>query len=245
MGIFDRIMSSIGSIFGRDEPSGDESTTRETRVSVERDTRTDSDDDGAENEEPVAAETDAAASTGSVVDEETTDEPEEAAEPSEAVDVADDGSEVTSDEVDEDADESVAADTEAAASTGSVVDDGTTDDPAEAAEPAEAAQPTDEADPITGEAAGADVVEEAEPENESYVDDDAGDGDVPDTEAANESVDNVKGIGPAYAERLADAGVSTVGELVAADPESLADDIGVSEKRIARWIDRAKERLDS
>lgn len=49
----------------------------------------------------------------------------------------------------------------------------------------------------------------------------------------------IKGIGPAYAERLESAGVGTVGELAGADADALADATDISAKRIQGWIDRA------
>ena len=55
-------------------------------------------------------------------------------------------------------------------------------------------------------------------------------------------VDDIKGIGPAYAERLADAGVSTVPELADADAAELDDATGIGENRIQGWIDRANAR---
>jgi len=55
-------------------------------------------------------------------------------------------------------------------------------------------------------------------------------------------VEEVKGIGPAYAGRLEDAGVTTIGQLAVADAESLAAATDVSQKRIARWIERARAR---
>ncbi|WP_134669223.1 helix-hairpin-helix domain-containing protein [Halorussus marinus] len=57
-----------------------------------------------------------------------------------------------------------------------------------------------------------------------------------------EPLDDIKGIGSAYAERLNDAGVGDIAELARADPEQLAAETGVSEKRIVTWIDRAKAR---
>lgn len=127
-------------------------------------------------------------------------------------------------------DEPPAAATDASASTESLVDDAVEEaepeSPADAAEPAEAAGP-DETDMETD-------IEDVEP--------DAGD-DVPDTEGA-ESVEIVSGVGPAYAERLADAGVETVAELAAADVADLADETGLSPKRIRRWVDDAADRLD-
>lgn len=116
--------------------------------------------------------------------------------------------------VDGESDEPAAAGTDAAASTGSM-----TAEPPEqgAAEPAEAAGPTaevDEADAVSGE----------------------------ETEAAAGPVEEVSGIGQAYAQRLNEAGVETVADLLAADPDDLADASELSAKRIGRWQDRAEDR---
>jgi predicted flap endonuclease-1-like 5' DNA nuclease len=54
-------------------------------------------------------------------------------------------------------------------------------------------------------------------------------------------VDQIKGIGPAYGERLAEMGIETVDELAAADPVDVADGASVGEKRASRWIDRAEQ----
>ena len=51
----------------------------------------------------------------------------------------------------------------------------------------------------------------------------------------------IKGIGPAYSERLGDAGISSVEELVEADAETLGEQINVSPKTVDNWIDRAAE----
>lgn len=107
--------------------------------------------------------------------------------------------------------EPVATETEAAASTDSLVDEvDETDDSEGAAEPAEAAG---------GE--GADVA----------VDDDD----------ASAAVEDIKGIGPAYAERLAEIGIETVDDLADADPAEVAEGTSVGEKRAATWIERANE----
>jgi len=60
-------------------------------------------------------------------------------------------------------------------------------------------------------------------------------------EEDHQHVESISGIGPAYANRLADAGVESVGDLAAADADALADDTGISTKRIGRWIERAEE----
>ncbi len=65
-----------------------------------------------------------------------------------------------------------------------------------------------------------------------------------DADGATEPVESIKGIGPAYAARLDRFDVETVGDLAAADPAGLADGSDISEKRIARWIERARTRLE-
>jgi hypothetical protein len=41
---------------------------------------------------------------------------------------------------------------------------------------------------------------------------------------------------------LSNAGVDSVGDLAAADATALADELDLSEKRVSRWIDRARDR---
>ena len=55
------------------------------------------------------------------------------------------------------------------------------------------------------------------------------------------SVEEIKGIGPAYAERLAGIGIETIDELAEADAAAVAEETSVGEKRAATWIDRANE----
>jgi len=66
-------------------------------------------------------------------------------------------------------------------------------------------------------------------------------GDDKDPTPTDDPVDSIKGIGPAYAERLADAGVDSIADLAAADAADLAAAIDLSETRVGRWIDRANE----
>ncbi|MFD1634788.1 DUF4332 domain-containing protein [Haloplanus ruber] len=122
--------------------------------------------------------------------------------------------------------DTAAAGTEATASTGSLVDE----DADAAAEPAEAAGPDagdteTELDTAAAESAGESTGEHDGP-----------------PEVDVESVEVIKGIGPAYAERLSAAGVESVADLAAADAEDLAPQIDLSAKRVGRWIDRAKDR---
>lgn len=61
-----------------------------------------------------------------------------------------------------------------------------------------------------------------------------------DAEEASDPVTDVKGIGPAYAERLAEAGVENIADLAGANAESLEAATDISANRIQRWIDRAQ-----
>jgi predicted flap endonuclease-1-like 5' DNA nuclease len=126
-------------------------------------------------------------------------------------------------------DDASAAGTDATASTDSLVDE-----TEGAAEPAEAV----ETDGVETELGTAEAESEGETtgEHEATVD-------IDDAEAdASESVEVVKGIGPAYAERLANAGVHSVSDLAAADVADLAEAVDLSETRVGRWIERAQER---
>ncbi|MFB6308459.1 MAG: DUF4332 domain-containing protein, partial [Haloarculaceae archaeon] len=60
-------------------------------------------------------------------------------------------------------------------------------------------------------------------------------------DTADASVDEIKGIGQAYSDRLGAAGVETVADLAAADAATLAEETGIAEGRIETWIDRAGE----
>jgi predicted flap endonuclease-1-like 5' DNA nuclease len=119
-------------------------------------------------------------------------------------------------------DEPVAEPTDAAGSTESIVDEDAATEPTEAAEPAEAAGP--ESEDITTD------VDDTGPEPEETAD-----------ATESPSVQELKGIGPAYGERLADAGVGTVADLAEADPEDLAERTTVSESRLREWIERARD----
>jgi predicted flap endonuclease-1-like 5' DNA nuclease len=80
---------------------------------------------------------------------------------------------------------------------------------------------------------------------------DAGD-DGPDTEPADDddsgadtvespSVEEIKGIGPTYAERLEAAGIRTVADLAAADPADVAEAAETGENRAGDWVERAQD----
>ena len=156
--------------------------------------------------------------------------PEQADRTSVAVEREPDGEETTEAEATEEStteheesvEEPIAEGTDAAGSTGSIVDEETAaSDAVSAAEPAEAAGP--ESEDITTDVA------ETDPDAESA------------TQAESPPVQEIKGIGPAYGERLGDVGVVTVDDLTAADPEELAAQTGLSDSRTQDWIERARE----
>jgi len=134
-------------------------------------------------------------------------------------------------------DEPVAAGTSAAGSTGSITEEPPEvpgdDDVAAAAEPAEAAGPESQVEtPETTDV-------EAEAEAEAEADDAEAEPEAEPEVGTDESVDAIQGIGPAYAERLREAGIETVGDLRGADVTDLAEETGLSEKRLGRWVERA------
>lgn len=71
---------------------------------------------------------------------------------------------------------------------------------------------------------------------------DAGD-DVPEPEDS-EPVAEIKGIGPAYAGRLQQAGVESVADLASADADELGGETDIAPTRIQNWIDRAQARME-
>jgi predicted flap endonuclease-1-like 5' DNA nuclease len=212
---------------------------------AETDEDRDATDDGEvadDTDEAVAADTSASGSTGSIVDADAADDPEQRAEAAETGIGTPDGDGDTDVDTDTDTDtdaeaeatpdpdtstaESAAAGTDAAASTGSLVD-ADPDDATTAAEPGEAVGTPD--DPDAGE---------AEAETDTDTDTDA------DTDDTSDPVEVIRGIGPAYGERLAGIGIETVAQLAAADPEELGARIDVSPSRVTRWVERANARLE-
>lgn len=128
--------------------------------------------------------------------------------------------------------ETAAAGTDAAGSTGSITEEPPGDEDV-MAEPSDAAgpDPTDTAQVPAEDETPADVAE----------DEDAADLGKDDTAADAEDVEAISGVGPAYAARLHEAGIETVTDLATADPADVADETDVSETRVGRWIDRARD----
>ncbi|WP_254839296.1 class III poly(R)-hydroxyalkanoic acid synthase subunit PhaC [Natronomonas marina] len=95
-----------------------------------------------------------------------------------------------------------------------------------------------------------DVDVEAAVEEEAHAIEEAVAGEAED-EIAEEAVDpagtegsdleEIDGIGPAYAERLREGGILTVAQLAESDPETVAEAAGVGTARVEGWIDAAGE----
>ena len=211
------ILQKIKSLLGLGS-NGSEPGETETTVTVERE----SDDLG---DEPVDGET-------PDEDEEIESDDDEAAEPYD-----DEAAEPDDDEATEsDDDEAAEPDDDEAAEPD--------DDEAAESDDDEAAEPDDdeEAEPDDDEAAESDDDEEVEPDDDEAAESDDDEEVEPDDGVEDgDSVELIKGIGPAYGERLATAGILTVDQLAAADPGEVAEEASVSENRASTWIERAKE----
>lgn len=111
---------------------------------------------------------------------------------------------------------------------------------AEAAEPSTAAvEPDDTTAPTESQPT------ESEDEPEKPAEPEAAEPEAPEDAPGDDSpVTEISGIGPAYSERLANANITTVSELAAADASELASEVDVSETRLAGWIEAARERAD-
>ncbi|WP_115865632.1 helix-hairpin-helix domain-containing protein [Halorussus litoreus] len=108
----------------------------------------------------------------------------------------------------------------------------------------EADAPAAEADDDVTEVEDTETADEAETTDaeSAETEDDTEEVAAEESESAGEPLEDVKGIGPAYAERLRSAGVADVAELATADADRLAEETDLSEKRISRWIEQAQAR---
>jgi predicted flap endonuclease-1-like 5' DNA nuclease len=65
----------------------------------------------------------------------------------------------------------------------------------------------------------------------------------PAPEPATDDLTSIKGIGPVYAARLADIGITTFQNLAAADQHTITEATNASASAIAQWISQAQGRI--
>ena len=63
---------------------------------------------------------------------------------------------------------------------------------------------------------------------------------APTEPAPDAELEDIKGIGPAYGERLREAGIEGIGDLADADAAALAAETDIAESRVADWVEQAK-----
>lgn len=112
-------------------------------------------------------------------------------------------------------------------------------------EPATTDDEEDEEQVEADTAADAEASEGTATDEESTPDEgeiqDAEEPDASGASGSDEPVDELNGVGPAYAQRLGDAGIESVGELADADAGELSEATEIAEGRIQGWIDQAGE----
>jgi predicted flap endonuclease-1-like 5' DNA nuclease len=256
MGILDKIKSVLGMGDSTSERDGARRES-DSGVTVERERTTEADATAGAEAEPGRSEP---ATGGDRAGEAEPDRPEPAAEEDRdgeedvpSGDVADTDTGVGADTEAETEPETETdpgagtADTEEVSDQEGAVEDGATavetdvassestvdEAGGEDVDPGEAAGPADTAVGAEGEESGAGLPSEGEGDSGAAA---------AEADEAGEPVTRIKGIGPAYAETLAAVGVGSVDDLAAADASDLAERTDVSEKRLERWIGRAKNR---
>lgn len=127
-----------------------------------------------------------------------------------------------------------------------------TDDPTSVVEPVsdgDGAESPDAGSAAGEESADDDAPTSAEPDEhveapvadaEESADSEPVDDEPTDEPVDSPSVEEIKGIGPTYAERLEAAGIRTVAELSAADPPAVAEAAETGETRAGDWVERAQ-----
>lgn len=68
--------------------------------------------------------------------------------------------------------------------------------------------------------------------------------DEPDPDPEESTLEDIKGIGPTYGDKLRDAGIESVPALAEADAEELAAETEISETRLATWVERARVHVE-
>jgi predicted flap endonuclease-1-like 5' DNA nuclease len=212
MALLQKLKSMLSDLTGSGD---DEDRSRDVGVTVERDAT----EPATESEAAVKRADTGGSGQAAAQAVETTAESEQAATDADA-------STGTADSTDE---ASTASDA-TPETTADAIDEAETDE-AEADE-----SETDESSAADAEAAEATTADAPAAETETAAEADA------DEPAGDPDLESIKGIGPAYADRLRDAGVETVEQLAEADATALGEATDLSPNRIGNWIDRAQAR---
>ncbi|WP_436907374.1 helix-hairpin-helix domain-containing protein [Halosimplex marinum] len=85
-----------------------------------------------------------------------------------------------------------------------------------------------------------DAEAEGDDAGDAQAEADDAEADAPTDPAPDAELEDIKGIGPTYAERLREAGVDGVGGLAGADPAALAEETDIAESRVENWVEQAK-----
>ena len=231
MGLLQKLKSVLG-LNGTESsesgPSGDVDVTVEREPSTEDEDAVKGTDTAGTGGQTSDSEAAASESADAGVEAPSADEFEAEPDAVETDEAEADAVETDETEADEgETDETEADEIDAAEAADEAEPEETAPEPEEAATDTEAAPPT-----------------EPEPDSETAAAE-------PDAEAATEAAETVEGstdpvtelngIGPAYGDRLAGVGIDTVGELAAADPAEVADQIDLGESRVAGWVEQANE----
>ena len=65
----------------------------------------------------------------------------------------------------------------------------------------------------------------------------------PPPQATPDDLTAIKGIGPVFADRLADLGIKSFRGLSEIAPEAVADDLGTSPETVSDWVAQARSRI--
>ena len=229
MALLDKLKSLLGMDEGRS--GGDRRQDDEVGVTVEHDSGAGSRPSSDSDEPPIASTAEQTDPAPGEADAERVDA-DAAADPEEAPPGTDAPGTETA--------EPAPAETGDAAEEGAGVD-GTVDVEPDVDSPEPEEEAESEPDPSV-DAEGTETEPASDAEDEAGSEAGSPDPATSDVGTTDETLQDLKGIGPSYETSLSEAGVETVDDLAAADADELSEETGLSSKRLQRWIDRASHR---
>lgn len=111
------------------------------------------------------------------------------------------------------------------------------------AEPEPEPEPEAEAEPDTepGPEDDAEAEDERVEDDEESTDEES-EADEESVEGPESDLEDIKGVGPAYADRLRGVGIESIADLAESDAEEIAAETDLSATRVENWIEQAKVR---